>query len=193
MAVIITQVFPTEVSGTYYVSSSKGKNPLGKLLSCYSNLRHSLAEVGLIDRESRRSLSNTLPIEPFQQDANVFDAQNVIESEEWNEDQLFEAWEFTHKKRQKDLKSNISTSEYMGRYPSLKQPRGFKLVSFFVQQIAKKTHFEKYLASARCKPEVSFVIGRKLSGTLFFDRSEGDIKSEKFERRTHGNEFDAKV
>ena len=53
MAKLIVEAFETEAAGTYYTPSRKGGVPTGKLYSCYSNLRNSLASVGLIARETR--------------------------------------------------------------------------------------------------------------------------------------------
>ena len=49
LAVLIMEVFPTETAGTYYNASSNGKTPTGKLISAFSNLRHSLGDAGLIN------------------------------------------------------------------------------------------------------------------------------------------------
>lgn len=129
LANLIVEAFPTEVAGTYYNSSEKSKNPTGKLLSSYSNLRHLLMNVGLIERNLRFSrhlepvaLQNTTDIE-------VIEASEVIKNQDYvDKDQLVECWKLTHEKRQEDLKSNFSTHEYMEQYPYLRENDGYELV-----------------------------------------------------------------
>ena len=60
---IITEAFPSEAQGTYYAPPSKSKNPIGKLMSSYSNLRNILTDVGIITREQRRSSHNLSVLE----------------------------------------------------------------------------------------------------------------------------------
>ena len=117
LASLIQECFPTETSGTYYVSPSKGRNPTGKLLSSYANLRHSLAEVGIISRTNRRSLCPQSPsFEAVEMEFQETDAQQIIESEVINEEDLEEAWKLTFEHRQKILKTSISTVTYIEKY-----------------------------------------------------------------------------
>jgi hypothetical protein len=59
---LIVEIFETEIAETYYSPSAKGKVPTGKLYSSYSNLRNSLASVGLIARESKTSHVSSVPV-----------------------------------------------------------------------------------------------------------------------------------
>ena len=127
LALLITEVFTTETAGTYYNASSNGKNPTGKLMSAFSNLRHSLGDAGLINRDTRNTTSNV--IQAIEVQPEELDALIIIQAEEWNKEQLLDAWKLTHDSRQKDLKTNISTSQYMEQYPFLRQPNGYELVS----------------------------------------------------------------
>ena len=128
---IIVDTFPTEAAGTYYVPSSKSRNPTGKLLSAYTNLRHSLANVGIIAREIRQS-SNIVESDVIEEVlVEVIDAMELIQNEvDVDQEQIMDAWKLTHESRKRDLKSLISTSEYLNRYPVLKQINGFEFVSF---------------------------------------------------------------
>jgi hypothetical protein len=131
LAQLIVEVFPTEAAGTYYIPSEKSRNPTGKLLSSYSNLRQILASVGIIARDPRHS-SNSSIQEVLVPTVEIIDATTLIESDAFeSEEQLIDGWKLTHESRQKDLKSTISTSDYMGRYPFLKQLNGYELVSFY--------------------------------------------------------------
>lgn len=129
LAGLIIDVFPTEAIGTYYVPPSKGKNPSGKLMSCYSNTRHLLADVGILVRDVRqRNVQNDLEI--YEVQPEELNADEIIQADEWgDEEQLKEAWKLTYQLRQDLLKTNISSADYLGRYPFSKQPNGYELVS----------------------------------------------------------------
>lgn len=139
LANTIVEVFPTEAAGTYYVPSEKSKNPTGKLLSSYSNIRHTLASVGIIARDSRQSQGSVATTQ-VEVSIEVLEAVEVIQSETFEDkDLLVQCWQITHEKRQEDIKSqSISTSEYMGRYPYLREINGYELVLFsFLSPIKK--------------------------------------------------------
>lgn len=131
LAEIITQIFETETAKTYYNPPSKGKVPTGKLFSCYSNLRTALSSVGLIARETRKSSSNLRneTTEPIEIAREIVDAQAVIESINFEDfDVLLEAWKLTLSEREKILKTTISTSDFLHKYPYLTEPLGYQLV-----------------------------------------------------------------
>ena len=129
---IITEAFPSEAQGTYYAPPSKSKNPTGKLMSSYSNLRNILADVGIITREQSRSSHSLSVLETAELTTQEIPASEIVSAEEWeDEEKIKDAWGLTYERRQEDLKSNISTSDYMGRYPYLLQPKGYELVSYF--------------------------------------------------------------
>lgn len=91
-----------------------------------------MSAVGLIAREARNNLNSsltnasTLPIEVLPE---ILDAKGVIESEDFETvETLKEAWLLTREEREKLLKTLISTSDYMHKYPYLKTPAGYELV-----------------------------------------------------------------
>ena len=84
LAVLITKIFPTETAGTYYNASFNGKTPTGKLMSALSNLRHSLGDAGLINRDTRNTTSiviQAIEVQPEKPDALI-----IIQAEEWNKE-----------------------------------------------------------------------------------------------------------
>jgi hypothetical protein len=141
LASIIVAVFTTEAAGTYFTASVNGNNQTGKLVSCYSNSRHLLADVGIIARVNRRStLNETLPV-VLEVIPDVIDALVLIASDEWEDkESLHQAWNMTHASRQNDLKTEISTSAYLGKYPFLRQPNGYELVREFASFLITKNN-----------------------------------------------------
>ena len=90
----------------------------------------------LIETDARRSSNSLrLPAEAVEVQVEETDAQNVIESEDVDEKTMEEAWRMTHTLRQKTLKTNITTLDYMKKFPLLKRPDGFKLVSLKVKTV----------------------------------------------------------
>lgn len=164
--------FPTEAAGTYYVPSTKSRNPTGKLLSAYTNLRHTLANVGIIARETRH-LSNIAESQVAEEVlVEVSDAIMLIRSEvDVDHEQIMDAWKMTHEIRQRDLKSLISTSEYMNRYPVLKQINGHEFVSFLSfsgeDSILKIYFFTT--ARSGCSHQVSFAFNNRLQAKICTD------------------------
>ncbi|CRK98913.1 CLUMA_CG012019, isoform A [Clunio marinus] len=81
LAALVVELFPTETIGTYYVPSHKGSSPTGKLFSCYRNLRNTLAQVGLISRDTRNNLQPSTTIDAFPDSPGVGDESdnNILE------------------------------------------------------------------------------------------------------------------
>jgi hypothetical protein len=129
LANLITTLFPSETSGTYYTPSYRGQVPIGKLFSCYSNLRNSLASVGMIARETRKSNPVLNVKEEQLSDSEEIDKLGIVKSTNFdNVDIFFDAWKISIKKRELLLAKSTSTSEYLASFPYLKEPLGYKLV-----------------------------------------------------------------
>ena len=123
---MITKAFPSEAQETYYAPQSKSKNPTGKLMSSYSNLRNTLADVGIITREHHRPSHNLSALKTTEVTTQVTTASEIVSAEEWeDEEKIRDAWSLTYERRQKDLKPIISTSDYMDRYPYLLQSKDY--------------------------------------------------------------------
>lgn len=91
-----------------------------------------LAEVGLIARESRRNNSldhdNEIDVSEIE-DPDLIRALAFVEGNDYEDPALVSAaWSTSFEERQKLLKSNVSTSDYMNRYPCLRHPMGYQLV-----------------------------------------------------------------
>ncbi|CRK88965.1 CLUMA_CG002513, isoform B [Clunio marinus] len=128
---ILVELFPTEVESTYFVPSTRGCVPTGKLYSSYLNLRNSLVKVGLIGREARR-VGHVL--EQNDSSMDIFgptidtDAMEIIEGNDFNDKNAIEsAWKRTYDIREEILKTEICTIDYVNKYPYLRTPAGYEL------------------------------------------------------------------
>ena len=129
------EIFSTEVAGTYYSPPSKGAVPIGKLYSCYTNLRNFLASVGLIARETRNSgISAQVVLDPNPVLSDEADEslkalqQDSLE----NFTDIRSAWTETAHFRDNLLSTDITTAEYLHKFPVLSHAEGFELVSYFI-------------------------------------------------------------
>lgn len=97
-------------------------------------MRNMLAECGMIARETRRRKDETPPLTRAEAEAensepDLLEAIEVIEQDDLDDRHLLEtAWALTVQYRQKLLTTDISTSEYMNRYPCLRDMAGYRLV-----------------------------------------------------------------
>ncbi|CRK98912.1 CLUMA_CG012354, isoform A [Clunio marinus] len=126
---IIVKVFPTEIPGTFFISSYKGKVPTGKLYSTYLNIRNALVDVKIITRERRSRREPSLSLDETDESTtdHLENSFRVIESENIGElNTINSAWDKTYDERQKLLGSTeFSTSNYVGKYPFLRDPQGY--------------------------------------------------------------------
>lgn len=134
LAGIICELFPTEAIGTYFSPSKKGESPTGKLFSCYSNLRNALSSVGIIARETRKSSASAVRVETVvvrDDQLDIDDLLLLLEQEDIaDKDSLTAAWAETAEHRDKLLESEISTRDYLHKFPVLKDQEGVELVGF---------------------------------------------------------------
>ena len=121
-------------------------------MSSYSNLRNILADVGNITiEEHRRSSHNLSVLETTEVTTQVVTASEIVSAEEWeDEEKIKHAWSLTYERRQEDLKSNISASDYMDRYPYLLQPKDYEHVSYFFLRKVQILCFISTIVSPRC-------------------------------------------
>lgn len=130
---LIVTIFPTEAEGTYFIASKKGSSPSGKLVSMYSNLRNMMASVGLIARDKRNSTNETSILDQsniVELTVDEVNAQEYIEGNNFEDrESMKEAWQITSEGRDKFLQTNISTSDYLKKYPCLMELDGYELVS----------------------------------------------------------------
>lgn len=132
---LIVAIFETEAIGTFYSPSKKGDAPTGKLFSSYSNLRNALASVRLITRESRKSQGNVTILETVEivTEPDVEEAMKILEKDKFeNLEEISSAWSRTSEARDSILTSDISTSDYLRKFPIMKDVQGVELVSFLV-------------------------------------------------------------
>lgn len=104
------------------------------MFSCFSNLQNALSSVGIIARETRKSSGSTVRVE------TVGVLNNQLDIDEWlllleqediaDKDSLTTAWAETAEHRDKLLESEISTSDYLHKFPVLKYQEGVELVGF---------------------------------------------------------------
>lgn len=91
-----------------------------------------MASVGIIAREQRKSTNNTSNLDEssiIQLTVDEVNAQEYIEGNDFGDrEAMKEAWQMTSAGRDKLLLTNISTSDYLKKYPFLMEPDGYELV-----------------------------------------------------------------
>lgn len=134
---IIITIFnkDTESASVYYSPAEFGHPAKGKLFNAYFNKKNSLSQAGVI---TRRKLSNNKGQTQVASTDNqllddteleiqshiVFLTKNIVPWEK-----VVESWERTIHKRMQILDTNISTKEYLEKFPCLTEPNSFELVS----------------------------------------------------------------
>ncbi|KAG5674176.1 hypothetical protein PVAND_004159 [Polypedilum vanderplanki] len=125
LAKTIVDLYPTEVTATYYIPGLKKKSPGGKLYSQYNNYRTKLDAVGLCFRKKNQNVSgdprNSIENAEVTEDV-IVDAMQVIKSLNWNDTALFyECWNMTFDERQRLLATEIGVLQYINSFPYLRQ------------------------------------------------------------------------
>jgi hypothetical protein len=94
-----------------------------------------MSAVGIIAREARTSNLNTSVSAAANNILTVeeVDAMTTVEGTDFEDFELLsEAWNLTFESRDEMLKTQLSTSDYMNKFPFLSQPLGYELVRTFL-------------------------------------------------------------
>ncbi|XP_013108451.2 uncharacterized protein LOC106087822 [Stomoxys calcitrans] len=130
LAQYIVEIFPTEVSETYYVPFRNRHLPKGKLYDAYNNNRTRLRAAGVISKREKldteekvvenSSVDDNEAFQDFQEsDLDILQSPRI---ESW--DEVVMAWKKSHQYRQNELQNEqINALEYVDKYAVLQNEK----------------------------------------------------------------------
>lgn len=110
-------------------------------------------QVGIISRESRKSKESSITTSatlPIVVPADIDYFMEKIQADQWDDfDDLQNSWNATIDARENLLKTDISTFEYLHKFPVLLEQEGHRLVKYL---LLRNNSFSKnlILAGQRC-------------------------------------------
>ncbi|XP_058974353.1 uncharacterized protein LOC109613788 isoform X2 [Musca domestica] len=135
LAESIVHIFYTELASAYFLPSEKGCIARGKLWSAYNNKRTSLRSDGIISRRPRKDLKRKANVSlPSEAESIEYLTENTSDLST-----IILKWQETHAYRRNELKGNISTFEYISKYPVLQGNNGIKLTTLDVKLLYSAT------------------------------------------------------
>ncbi|XP_073830005.1 uncharacterized protein isoform X2 [Musca autumnalis] len=135
LAESIVQIFYTELASAYFLPAVNSCIARGKLWSAYNNKKTSLSADGIISRRPRRELKRK-PTAPFSSEA---DSIQYLTENTSDLPTIILKWKETHLYRRNELKGNISTFEYISKYPVLQGNNGIHLTALDVELLYSPT------------------------------------------------------